>query len=60
LPSYSPELNPDELVNTDLKQRVIAAVPARTPLQLVRTTSKALRSIQKQSAGVERYFLAPT
>jgi len=30
LPSYSPELNPDELLNADLKQRVTKAAPART------------------------------
>ena len=59
LPSYSPELNPDELLNADLKQRVTAAVPSKTKLQLVKTTSKALRSIQKQPARVERYFLHP-
>src|ERR1035437_2493282 len=32
LPSYSPELNPDELLNADLKQRVTTAAPARTKL----------------------------
>jgi transposase len=30
LPSDSPELNPDELLNADLKQRVTPAAPART------------------------------
>jgi transposase len=59
LPSYSPELNPDELLNADLKQRVTAAVPSKTKVQLVKTTSKALRSIQKQPTRVERYFLHP-
>ena len=57
LPSYSPEPNPDELLNAGLKQRVTAAVPAKTKVQLVKTTFKALRSIQKQPARVERYFL---
>jgi transposase len=59
LPSYSPELNPDEQLNADLKQRVTAAVPAKTQVQLIKTTSKALRSIQRQPARVERYFLHP-
>jgi transposase len=36
LPSYSPELNPDELLNADLKQRVTTA-PARTGKALKRT-----------------------
>ena len=30
LPSYSPELNPDEYLNNDLKHRVHSGIPART------------------------------
>jgi transposase len=30
LSSYSPEVNPDELLNADLKHRVTTAAPART------------------------------
>jgi hypothetical protein len=56
MPSYSPELNPDELLNADLKQRVTKAAPARTKLALTRTAIGALRSIQKQPERVERYF----
>jgi transposase len=56
LPSYSPELNPDELLNADLKQRVTKAAPARTKTALRRTAIGALRSIQKQPEKVERYF----
>jgi transposase len=56
LPSYSPELNPDELLNADLKQRVTKAAPPRTKMALTRTAICALRSIQKQSHRVESYF----
>jgi transposase len=56
LPSYSPELNPDELLNADLKQRVTKAVPARNQVALTRTAVGALRSIQKQPGRVESYF----
>ena len=56
LPSYSPELNPDELLNADLKQRVTKAAPARTKLALTRTAIGALRSIQKQPGRVSTYF----
>jgi transposase len=59
LPSYSPELNPDEQLNADLKKRVTTAAPAKTKIQLVKTACKSLRSIQKQPARVERYFLHP-
>jgi transposase len=56
LPSYSPELNPDELLNADLKQRVTKAAPARNKIALTRTAIGALRSIQKQPDRVESYF----
>ena len=56
LPSYSPELNPDELLNADLKQRVTKAAPARNKVALTRTAIGALRSIQKLPQRVENYF----
>jgi hypothetical protein len=56
VPSYSPELNSCVLLNADLKQRVTAAIPSKTKVQPVKTTSKALRSIQKQPTRVERYL----
>ena len=34
LPSYSPELNPDERLNADLKQAIGAKVPIRTKARL--------------------------
>jgi len=56
LPSYSPELNPDELLNSDLKQRVTTAAPARTKRALTRTAERSLRSIQKQPQRIQSYF----
>jgi transposase len=56
LPSYSPELNPDELLNADLKQKVTTAAPARTKRGLTRTAVRTLRSIQKQPQRVQNYF----
>jgi transposase len=56
LPSYSPELNPDELLNADLKQQVTKAAPPRNKIALTRTAIGALRSIQKQPGRVESYF----
>lgn len=56
LPSYSPELNPDEMANADLKQAVTKLAPARTKLQLVKATSKHLRSVQKQPERIRKYF----
>jgi transposase len=56
LPSYSPELNPDELLNADLKHSVTTAAPARTAKALTRSAARSLRSIQKQPARIQRYF----
>jgi transposase len=56
LPSYSPELNPDELLNADLKQHVTKIAPARTKIALTRTAVRSLRSIQKQPQRIENYF----
>ena len=56
LPSYSPEFNPDELLNSDLKQRVTTVAPARTKRSLTRTAVGTIRSIQKQPQRVRSYF----
>ncbi len=56
LPSYSPELNPDELLNADLKRAVTTRAPMRTKQALTHTASRTMRSIQKQPARVRKYF----
>ena len=56
LPSYSPELNPNEMANADLKQAVTKLAPARTKLQLVKATSRHLRSVQRQPERIKSYF----
>ena len=56
LPSYSPELNPDEMANADIKQGVTTLAPARTKLQLVKATARHLRSVQRQPERIRSYF----
>lgn len=56
LPSYSPELNPDEMANADIKQAVTKLAPARTKLQLVKATARHLRSVQRQPERIRTYF----
>jgi transposase len=58
LPSYSPELNPDEYLNADLKARMNAAEPVRQRGQMQGKVLSHLRSIQKQPARVRAYFAA--
>lgn len=56
LPSYNPELNPDEMANADIKQAVTKLAPARTKLQLVKATAHHLRSVQRQPERIRKYF----
>lgn len=58
LPSYSPELNPDEFMNGDLKNRLNADAPSRGDKPLKKKVVSHLRSIQKQPHRVRSYFRA--
>jgi hypothetical protein len=59
LPSYSPELNPDEYLNCDLKAGVHSGVPARTRDQLKNKAISHLRMLQKKPKRVKKYFKHP-
>ena len=56
LPSYSPELNPNEIANADLKQAVTKLAPARTKPQLLKAAATHLLTVQRQPERVKRYF----
>ena len=56
LPSYSPELNPDEWLNRSLKSKLAALPAPRTEAQLHRQTIAQLRSCHKQPALITRCF----
>jgi len=56
LPAYSPELNPDEYLNCDLKAGVHSGIPARDKDQLRKKTSKHMRMLQRKSGRVRSYF----
>ena len=59
LPSYSPELNPDEYLNCDLKAGVHSKAPARTKGQLKEKALSHLRKLQKMPNRVMKYFKHP-
>jgi len=59
LPSYSPELNPDEYLNCDLKAGVHSGVPARSKGQLSKKAISHLRMLQKKPKRVKKYFKHP-
>ena len=59
LPSYSPELNPDEYLNCDLKAAVHSGIPARDKNQLKAKAISHLRKIQKLPGRIKKYFKHP-
>ena len=59
LPSYSPELNPDEYLNCDLKAGVHSGAPARSKSQLKSKALSHLRMLQKMPGRVVKYFKNP-
>ena len=56
LPAYSPELNPDEYLNCDLKAGVHSGEPARNKEQLKQKVSKHMRMLQRKPNRVRKYF----
>lgn len=59
LPSYSPEKNPDEYLNRDLKQSVASKSPARNSNQLKKQVISHMKSIQKLPNRIKSYFKNP-
>ena len=55
-PGYSPELNPDEGINGDLKQAVTRKEPARSKAQLKRAVGGHLRRLSKLPDRVRSFF----
>ena len=56
LPGYSPELNPDESVNADLKRAVSRKEPARSKQQLKRAVIGHMRKLSKSPHRVRSFF----
>ncbi len=56
LPAYSPELNPDEYLNCDLKAGVHSGKPARNKDQLKGKVRSHMFMLQKKPTRVKKYF----
>jgi transposase len=56
LPGYAPELNPDELLNQDLKSNVFATARPRNASELIEQTRTYLSGTQKRPDIVRAYF----
>ncbi|KVF40991.1 hypothetical protein WJ09_24560 [Burkholderia vietnamiensis] len=57
LPSYSPEFNPDEMLNADLKASITRLAPARSKGYLKKAAISHLHRLQKSPQRVARYFM---
>jgi transposase len=58
LPAYSPELNPDEFLNNDLKSNAVGRKRAKDPEELENNTRNFLRRKQRRPYEVKNYFQA--
>ena len=56
LPGYSPELNPDELLNQDTKANALGRQRARNRAEMVSQLRTYLRSTQRRPDIVKNYF----
>jgi transposase len=59
LPSYSPQLNPDERLNADLKYALGSTVAMRTKSTLWDATAEYMMMLEKSPERVQSYFQDP-
>jgi transposase len=59
LPSYSPELNPDERLNGDLKQAIETRVPCRTKDKLRQAATDHMAAIERNPERIKAFFQRP-
>ena len=59
LPSYSPELNPDERLNADLKHAIGTKVPVRTKAKLRAAADEHMQFVATNRERVRAYFQDP-
>jgi len=60
LPGYSPQLNPDEMLNQDVKTNAVGRQRPRTQQELVGNVRRFLWRTQHQPLKVRRYFRHPS
>lgn len=56
LPSYSPELNPEERLNADLKHAICTKVPVRTKAKLKAAAIDHMQALEKSPERVKKFF----
>jgi len=60
LPGYSPDLNPDEFLNQDVKTNAVGRKRSRDKGELIGNVRRYLWSIQRRPKKVRRYFRHPS
>jgi len=56
LPPYSPELNPDEYLNQDIKTNTVRSKPPRTKDEMTETAKNFLEGKKRSKKSVRKYF----
>ena len=59
LPNCSPELNPEERLNADLKHAITSKVPVRKKAKLRQAATKHMTMLEKPPERVKKYFGDP-
>ena len=59
LPSYAPDLNPDERLNADMKHAISSKVPVRTKAKLKVAAQDHMALIDRSPERVRAYFHDP-
>ncbi len=59
LPSYSPELNPDERLNAGLKHAQGSRVALRTKTKLKQATENHMKDLEQRPDAVRAFFQDP-
>lgn len=60
LSSYSPDLNPDEYLNNDLKNGTRSSSPSRSREDLKGKVKSQMRVLQQKPSRVANYFQRPS
>lgn len=56
LPSYSPQLNPEELLNHDVKANAVGRIRPKNQAEMINNIRSYLRSTQRQPHIVQNFF----
>jgi len=59
LPSYAPEYNPDEYLNSNLKQHIGSGLVSRSVENLIQKTRSFMKTLQNRPGHVSNFFKHP-